>query len=89
MAIFQISALMLTLVGVAIIYATSKHQRLLQDTLPKPLAWVGTSLLLFALLSWMQLLTTTAAIFTWIFTVVALLICLPFTTLINTRERNR
>ncbi|QQX79412.1 hypothetical protein JK628_18055 [Shewanella sp. KX20019] len=89
MTMFQVSALMLTLVGVGIIYATSKHQRLLQDTLPKPLAWVGSSLLLFALLSWMQLLTTTAAIFTWLFTIVALLICVPFTTLTKTRENHR
>ena len=82
---FQITALMLTLVGTTMIYATSKQQKLLSQALPKPLIVVGLSLLLLALLSWAQLLTTTAAVFTWLFTVVALLICIPFTTLIKKR----
>ncbi|MCL1095492.1 MULTISPECIES: hypothetical protein [Shewanella] len=86
MIMFQITAFILTLVGVIMIYATSKHQKLLQQALPKPLILVGLSLLLFALLSWGQLLTTTAAIFTWLFTIVALLICVPFTTLYKSRD---
>lgn len=83
---FQITGLVLTLVGVTMIYATSKHQKLLAKSLPKPAILVGLILLLFALLSWVQLLTTTAAVFTWLFTIIALLICVPFSTIFKSRE---
>ncbi|MCL1137663.1 hypothetical protein [Shewanella pneumatophori] len=83
---FQLAALILTAIGSGLIYATSKHQRLLRKPQPKVLAWLGACLLLFALLSWWQLLTPTAAIFTWLFTAVTLLIALPLSTLFDSRE---
>ncbi len=86
---FQITGLVLTLVGVTMIYATSKHQKLLAKSLPKPAILVGLILLLFALLSWVQLLTTTAAVFTWLFTIIALLICVPFSTIFKSREPHK
>lgn len=83
---FQVTGLVLTLVGVIMIYATSKHQKLLPQSLPKPIILVGLTLLLFALLSWVQLLTTTAAVFTWLFTIIAILICVPFSMILKSRE---
>ncbi|MCL1112949.1 hypothetical protein L2703_04975 [Shewanella basaltis] len=80
---FQVSALLLTFIGVVLIYVTTKHQRLLSTPYPKVVAIMGACLLLFALLSWMQLLTTAAAIFVWIFTFITLMICVPFSTLIH------
>lgn len=86
MELFQITALLFTFIGTLLIYSTSKHQRLFSQPQPKVLAWLGSCLWLFALLGWLQLLTTTAAIFTWLFTVTTLLICLPLSTLFKDRE---
>ncbi len=83
---FQISACLLTLIGVVLIYVTTRHQRLLSASHPKIIAMLGGCLLLFALLSWMQLLTTTAAIFVWIFTFITMMISVPFSTLIRFRR---
>ncbi|MCL1046968.1 hypothetical protein L2737_16845 [Shewanella electrodiphila] len=83
---FQISACLLTLIGVVLIYVTTRHQRLLSTSHPKIIAMLGGCLLLFALLSWMQLLTTTAAIFVWIFTFITMMISIPFSTLIRFRR---
>ncbi|WP_162924133.1 hypothetical protein [Shewanella algidipiscicola] len=85
---FQLMALVLSFIGTALIYLTRKHQRVLRQPLPTPAALMGWSLLLAALLSWLQLLTTTAAIFTWLFTAISLCACIPFITLISKKERS-
>lgn len=85
---FQLMALVLTFIGTALIYLTRRHQRVLRERLPSPVALMGWSILLAALLSWLQLLTTTAAIFTWIFTAISLFACIPFITLIGKGDRS-
>ncbi|QYK00886.1 hypothetical protein [Shewanella psychrotolerans] len=86
---FQAMALVLTIIGTTLIYLTRKHQRVLRQRLPAPVALMGISILLAALLSWLQLLTTTAAVFTWIFTAISLFACIPFLTLINKQEHSK
>ncbi|MDR8522522.1 MULTISPECIES: hypothetical protein [Shewanella] len=86
MELFQFTALLLTLIGALLIYSTSKHQRLFRRPQPKVLAWLGSCLWLFAFFSWYQLLTPTAAVFTWLFTAMTLLICVPLSTLFQDRE---
>ncbi|NKF49069.1 hypothetical protein G3R49_00575 [Shewanella sp. WXL01] len=83
---FQISAVLLTLIGVILIYVTTRHQRLLSAPHPRIFAALGCCILMLALLSWMQLLTTIAAIFTWVFTVITLMMCVPFSTLLKPKE---
>lgn len=85
---FQLMALVLTLIGTTLIYLTRKHQRVLKQRLPTPIALIGLSLLMAALLSWLQLLTTTAAIFTWLFTAISLFACIPFLTLVSKEGRS-
>ena len=85
---FQISAVLFSIIGVTLIYITSRHQRLLSIPHPKIFSILGACLLLFSLLSWWQLLTVTAAIFAWLFTIITLFMCIPFSTLLKSRRTN-
>ncbi|WP_076416572.1 hypothetical protein [Shewanella sp. UCD-KL12] len=79
---FYFSAVLLTLFGAILIYLTNRHQMLINSELPKPVRQVGYSLFVMALLSWLQVLTTAAAVFTWLFTCITLLTLMPFFSLI-------
>ncbi|AQS37892.1 hypothetical protein Sps_02740 [Shewanella psychrophila] len=85
---FQITALVLTLCGATLIYLTNRHQGLIRQRLPKPIRQIGYGLFILALACWLQVLTTSAAIFTWIFTSITLLTCIPLLSLSKKREDN-
>lgn len=82
---FGISAFVATVIGIMLIYGTSKHQRLRRTSLPKSFLIIGYCLLLLALFFWAQHLSLISALFTWFFNVLLLLICIPLVTLVKHR----
>ncbi|MCE9679325.1 hypothetical protein LZP69_09075 [Shewanella sp. AS1] len=81
----QMTAIALTLLGSVLVYLSSKHQGLITKKLPGVFTLLGLCVLVGALLAWLQMLTTTAAIFIWLFTSTTILICIPFITLSKNR----
>ncbi len=81
----QITAIVLNILGTLQLYLASKQQRLIAQKLTSVFTILGLCILLGAFLAWLQLLTTTAAVFVWLFTSTTLLISIPFITLMKNR----
>ena len=78
---WQILAVLLIAVGATLIYLTNKHQGFIKRPLAKLWRMVGCFCCLLALLIWLQLLVTIAAICIWLFTLIVTLQCIPLLSL--------
>ncbi|MEI6894849.1 MAG: hypothetical protein V5789_09520 [Colwellia sp.] len=86
---WQLVALILTVVGTAFLYLSNKNQRVIIRPLAKAWRLIGGVFCVLSLAVWWQLLVTSAAIFTWIFTLSIALVCLPLLTLFNRFENQQ
>jgi len=80
---WQLVALTLTVVGASFIYLSNKNQRVIVKPIAKKWRLAGGFLCVMSLVAWLQLLVTSAAIFTWLFTLNIVLVCIPLLTLFN------
>ncbi|OUR82378.1 hypothetical protein A9Q75_06610 [Colwellia psychrerythraea] len=74
---WQFIALLLTVCGAALFYLTNRHQTFISNPLPKLWRLLAFIFSLLALFFWLQLYVTSSALFTWLFTSCAALICIP------------
>lgn len=86
---WQLVALVLTVVGTVFLYLSNKNQRVIIRPLAKTWRFIGSVFCVLSLVMWLQLLVTSAAIFTWIFTLSIALVCLPLLTLFNRFENQQ
>ena len=78
--------LLLTLLAVLTLYLTNKHQRLRQLALPRAMRYPAYALLVLIFIGWLWQLTLSAAIFTWLISLMLALICVPFAGLLSGRK---
>ena len=82
-------ALGLTVAGASLLYLSNKNQRVIIRPLAKTWRLVGGFFCILSLVVWLQLLVTSAAIFTWFFTLSTALVCIPLLTLFNRFENQQ
>lgn len=82
---WQTSALFITCLAVTFIYLSNEHQAMIKYTLSKKIRIVGYFCWLCALAFWLEILTTSAAIFMWLLTSVVLFILLPLLSLCKSK----
>lgn len=78
---WQFIALLLTVCGATLFYLTNRHQTFISNPLPKLWRLLAFIFSLLALFFWLQLYVTSSALFTWLFTSCAVLICIPLLSL--------
>jgi hypothetical protein len=78
---WQFIALLLTVCGATLFYLTNRHQSFISNPLPKLWRLLAFIFSLLALFFWLKLYVTSSALFTWLFTSCAVLICIPLLSL--------
>ena len=78
---WQFIALLLTVFGATLFYLTNRHQSFISNPLPKLWRLLAFIFSLLALFFWLKLYVTSSALFTWLFTSCAVLICIPLLSL--------
>lgn len=86
---WQLVALIFTVVGAAFFYLSNKNQRVIIRPITKMWRLIGGVFCVLSLVVWLQLLVTSAAIFIWIFTLNIAFVCLPFLTLFRGYEKKQ
>ncbi|MCJ8294364.1 MAG: hypothetical protein MJK15_08150 [Colwellia sp.] len=86
---WQFIALVLTLMGVTLLYLSNKHQKFIASPLTKVYRLLGYIMTFLALLSWMQLYVVSASICIWLFTSNVVLVCVPLLSLHKKFRNNK
>jgi fatty acid desaturase len=78
---WQIFALVLTVLGSTFIYLSNKHQGFIKKPVAKVWRVIGYLCTLCSLVFWLQTLVVSSAVFIWLFTSVVALIIIPLISL--------
>ena len=78
---WQIFALVLTILSSTFIYLSNKHQGFIKKPIAKIWRVIGYLCALCSLAVWLQILVVSSAVFIWLFTSVVALIIIPLISL--------
>lgn len=74
----QLTACLTVTIGALLLYLSNKHQRILDNPLPKNVRLLSYLFFIGALIVWLQIMPFNTAIFIWLMATMLILTCVPF-----------